>query len=110
MGDDVLSPEHAHVLDEAPEVDVPDTERLDVWSDDGGGREGECDRLREELVEAAADGLAALGEAKVVEVRRVGRLEIDVVLHGRLDEDLKEDPAELEPVDGEERRMLEDGV
>ena len=37
-----------------------------------------------------------LGEAEVVEVRRVERLEIDGVLHGRLDEDLTEDPAELE--------------
>ena len=46
----------------------------------------------------AAEGLSLLGEPEVVEVRRVERLEIDVELHGRLEEDLKEDPDELEAV------------
>ena len=34
-----------------------------------------------------------LGEAEVVEVRRVERVEVDAELHERLEEDLKEDPA-----------------
>ena len=91
MGDDKLSLRHAHVLDEAPVVDVPDTERLDVWSVDRGGREDECDGHCEESEEAAADGLSWLREAQVVVVRRVERFEVDA-LHERLDEDLKEDP------------------
>ena len=51
-----------------------------------------------ELEEAAANGLSLLGEADVVDVRRVERFEIDGVLHGRLDENFKEDPDELEAV------------
>ena len=45
-----------------------------------------------------------------MEVRQVERFEIDVVLHGRLDEDLKEDPAELEAVGAERRFVAEDDV
>ena len=37
-------------------------------------------------------------EAEVEEVRRFERLAVDVVLHERLDEDIKEDHAELEAV------------
>ena len=51
-----------------------------------------------------------LGEAQVVEVRRVDRFEIDRVLHERLGEDLKEDPAQLEAVGAEERFVAEDDV
>ena len=39
-----------------------------------------------------------LGEAEVVEVRRVERFEIDVELHGRLVENVQDDPAQLEAV------------
>ena len=46
-----------------------------------------------------------LGEAEVVGVRRVERLGIDVDLHGRLDEDMKEDPAQHEAV-GTEQWLL----
>ena len=57
LGDDVLSSEHSHVLDEASVVDVPDTERLDVWIDDRGGGEdkgaGHCGEL-----EVAAEALS----------------------------------------------------
>ena len=56
LGDDVLSSEHSHVLDEASVVDVPDTERLDVWIDDGGCVEDKGAEHYEELVEAAANG------------------------------------------------------
>ena len=45
-----------------------------------------------------------------MEVRQVERFEIDVVLHGRLDEDLKEDPAELEADGAEQRFVAEDDV
>ena len=51
----------------------------------------------------------ALGEAEVVEVRGVERLAIDVVLHGRLDEDFK-DPAQLEAVGAGQRVEAEDDV
>ena len=84
LGDDVLSPDHAHVLDGARVVDVPDTERPDVWIDDGGGGEDECAGHCDELEEAAAEGLSQLGEAEVVEVRGVERLEIDVNCTGDL--------------------------
>ena len=50
-----------------------------------------------------------LGEAQVVEVRRVQRFEIDGVLHGRLDEDIR-NPAQLEAVGAEERFVAEDDV
>ena len=58
----------------------------------------------------ADEGLSPLGEAEVVEVRRVERLAVDVVLHERLDEDVKEDPAELEVVGAERRFVAEDDV
>ena len=51
-----------------------------------------------------------LGEAQVVEVRRLERFEIDRVLHWRLDEDLKEDLDQLEAVGAEERFVAEDDV
>ena len=51
-----------------------------------------------------------LGEADVVEVHRVERFEIDGVLHGRLDEDLKEDSARLEAVGVGQRFVAEDDV
>ena len=44
-----------------------------------------------------------------MEVRGVERLEIDVELHGRLDEDLK-DPAQLEAVGAGQRVVSEDDV
>ena len=74
LDDDVPSPDHAHVLDEAHIVDVPGTERMNVWIDDGGSGEdkgaGHCGEL-----EVAADCLSPLREAEVVEVRRVERFE-----------------------------------
>ena len=42
LGDDILSPDHAHVLDEGRVVDVPDTELLYVWIHDRGGVEDKC--------------------------------------------------------------------
>ena len=58
LGDDVLSPEHAHGLDEASMVGVPDTERLDVLIDDGGRVEDQGVGRCEDLEEAAAEGLS----------------------------------------------------
>ena len=49
-----------------------------------------------------------LGEAEVVEVRRVERFEIDVELHGRLVEDVQDDPAQLEAVGAEQRLVADD--
>ena len=57
FGDKVLSPEHAHALDEAPVVDVPDTVRLDVPIVDRGGVEDKRAAHCEELEEAADDGM-----------------------------------------------------
>ena len=51
-----------------------------------------------------------LGEAEVEEVRRVEPFEIDVELPERQDEDLKEDPTELDVVGGEQRFVAEDDV
>ena len=42
--------------------------------------------------------------------RRVDRFEIDGVQHGRLDEDHKEDPTEIEAVGAEQRVVAEDDV
>ena len=58
LDDDVLSPDHAHVLDEA-RVDVPDTERLDVPNVDRRSVEDECAGHCEEL-EAASECLSPL--------------------------------------------------
>ena len=91
-GDDVLSSEHAHVLDEGRVVDAPDIKCPDVRIVDSGGGE---DKGAEHCEELAADGPSLLGDAELMEVRRVERLEIDVVLHGRLDEDIKEDHVEV---------------
>ena len=51
-----------------------------------------------------------LGEAGVEEVRQVERVVIDGVQHWRLDEDLKEDPDQLEVGGGEQRFVAEDDV
>ena len=74
MGEEVISPEHTHGLDEASMAGVPDTERMDVLIDDGGGVEDQGAGRCEDLEEAAAEGLSLLGEAEVVGVRRVERL------------------------------------
>ena len=49
-----------------------------------------------------------LREAEVVEVRRAEGLEIDVVLHDRLDEDLNEEPTELEGIGAGQWFVAED--
>ena len=51
-----------------------------------------------------------LGEAEVEEVRQVECFEIDVDLHARLDEDLKEDSAQIEAVGTEHGVVAEDDV
>ena len=57
LGDDIISREHAHGLDEASMVGVPDTERVDVLIDDGGGVEDQGSVHREGYDEATAEGL-----------------------------------------------------
>ena len=47
----------------------------------------------------------SIAEAEVVGGRHVERLGVDVDLHGRLDEDMKEDPAQHEAV-GTEQWLL----
>ena len=76
--------------------------------DDGGDREDKCAgyvKSTKRLLPKACP----LGEAQVVEVRRVERFEIDRVLHERLGEDLK-DPAQLEAGGAEQRFVAEDDV
>ena len=64
LGDDVLSPERAHVLDEARVVDVSDTACPDVWIHDGGGGDDKRAGCCEELEEAAAEGMSPLMELR----------------------------------------------
>ena len=106
LGDDVISPEHAHVLDEACVVDVPDIERLEVRINDGGGGDDKCSQH----VKNSKRRQTACPLGEVVEVRRVDHFEIDGVLHGRLDKNLKEDPAKLEAVGAGQRFLPEDDV
>ena len=75
----------------------------------GGARGGGC---RGEAGEALDDATAEDGVVQGAPVeagRRVERLEIDVELHERLDEDLK-DPAQLEAVGAGQRFVAEDDV
>ena len=51
-----------------------------------------------------------VGEAEVEEVRRVEPFEIDVELPGRQDEDLKEDPTELEGIGAGQWFVAEDDI
>ena len=51
-----------------------------------------------------------LGEAGVEVVRQVERFVIDGVLHWRLDEDLKEDPTELEVIGAGQWFVAEDVI
>ena len=51
-----------------------------------------------------------LGEAEVVEVRRVERFEIDVEQHERLDEDIKEDHVEVDAVGTDQLFVAKDNI
>ena len=90
-GDDVLSSEHAHVLDEGRVVDAPDTKCPDVRIVDSGGGEDKGAEHCEELEETAAEGLSPLGE-EVVAVRHVERFDIGGVLYETIES--------AEPVEG----------
>ena len=76
----------------------------------GGARGGGC---RGEAGEVLDDAIAEDGGVQGAPVeagRRVDRFEIDGVQHGRLDEDHKEDPTEIEAVGAEQRVVAEDDV